>query len=135
MEMQWYWAFATLIGMVMFLMAMGVPVAFTFIITNVVGALLFMGDYSAWAQIVDNSTSMLTRPVPCCGSSTRISLDEASALLGWRPRAQRGALLVKFVILQILRVPIVQHFGRGKRAPQSPHQVLCPVGHHADDSR
>ncbi len=68
MEMEWYWAFTLLVGMVMFLMALGVPVAFTFIITNIIGALLFMGDYSAWTQIVDNSTSMLTRftlgPVP-----------------------------------------------------------------------
>ena len=66
--MEWYWAFATLIGMVMFFMAIGVPVAMTFIITNIIGALIFMGDWSAWTQIVDNSTSLITRftlgPVP-----------------------------------------------------------------------
>ena len=43
MEMEWYWALATLIGMVMFFMAMGVPVALTFITVNVIGALVFMG--------------------------------------------------------------------------------------------
>ena len=32
--MEWYWALATLIGMVVFFMAMGVPVAFTFIIRH-----------------------------------------------------------------------------------------------------
>ena len=66
--MEWYWALATLIGMVMLFMAMGVPVAMTFITTNIIGALIFMGDWAAWTQIVDNSTSLLTRftlgPVP-----------------------------------------------------------------------
>ena len=68
MDMEWYWALATLIGMVMFFMAMGIPVAMTFITANIIGALLFMGDWAAWTQIVDNSTSLLTRftlgPVP-----------------------------------------------------------------------
>lgn len=66
--MEWYWALAILIGMVMFFMAMGVPVALTFITTNIIGALLFMGDIAGWTQIVDNSTSLITRftlgPVP-----------------------------------------------------------------------
>ena len=68
MDMEWYWALAILIGMVMFFMAMGVPVAMTFITANIIGALIFMGDWVAWTQIVDNSTSLLTRftlgPVP-----------------------------------------------------------------------
>ena len=68
MEIEWYWALAILIGMVMFFMAMGIPVAMTFITANIIGALIFMGDWSAWTQIVDNSTSLLTRftlgPVP-----------------------------------------------------------------------
>jgi tripartite ATP-independent transporter DctM subunit len=68
MDMEWYWALAILIGMVMFFMAMGIPVAMTFITANIIGALIFMGDLAAWTQIVDNSTSLLTRftlgPVP-----------------------------------------------------------------------
>ena len=68
MDMEWHWALAILIGMVMFFMAMGVPVAMTFITANIIGALIFMGDWVAWTQIVDNSTSLLTRftlgPVP-----------------------------------------------------------------------
>ena len=68
MEMEWYWALAILIGMVMFFMAMGVPVALTFITVNVIGALVFMGDVAGWTQIVDNSTDLITRftlgPVP-----------------------------------------------------------------------
>ncbi len=66
--MEWYWATATLIGMVMFFMAMGVPVAFTFIITNIIGVLIFYGDTIGWIQIADNSTQLITRftlgPVP-----------------------------------------------------------------------
>ena len=66
--MEWYWALATLIGMVVFFMAMGVPVAFTFIITNIIGVLIFMGTTTGWVQIADNSTQLITRftlgPVP-----------------------------------------------------------------------
>ena len=66
--MEWYWALATLIGMVIFFMALGVPVAFTFIITNIIGVLIFMGTTSGWVQIADNSTQLITRftlgPVP-----------------------------------------------------------------------
>ena len=66
--MEWYWALATLIGMVIFFMAMGVPVAFTFIITNIIGVLIFMGTTTGWVQIADNSTQLITRftlgPVP-----------------------------------------------------------------------
>jgi tripartite ATP-independent transporter DctM subunit len=68
MEMEWYWALATLIGMVMFFMALGVPVALTFITTNIIGVIIFMGDVAGWIQIADNSTSLITRftlgPVP-----------------------------------------------------------------------
>ena len=59
--MAWYWALAILIGMVMLFMAMGVPVALTFITTNIIGALFFMGDIAGWTQIVDNSTALITR--------------------------------------------------------------------------
>ncbi|MEK9683208.1 MAG: TRAP transporter large permease [Rhodospirillaceae bacterium] len=66
--MEWYWALATLIGMVVFFMAMGIPVAFTFILTNIIGVLIFYGDPSGWIQIADNSTQLITRftlgPVP-----------------------------------------------------------------------
>ena len=68
MVMEWYWALGTLIGMVMFFMAMGVPVALTFITTNIIGVVIFMGDIAGWLQIADNSTSLITRftlgPVP-----------------------------------------------------------------------
>ena len=59
MVMEWYWALGTLIGMVMFFMAMGVPVALTFITTNIIGVVIFMGDIAGWLQIADNSTSLI----------------------------------------------------------------------------
>ena len=51
MVMEWYWALGTLIGMVMFFMAMGVPVALTFITTNIIGVVIFMGDIAGWLRI------------------------------------------------------------------------------------
>ncbi len=52
----------------MALMAMGVPVAFAFMIVNLLGALIFIGDVAGLLQVVDNSTALITRfqlaPVP-----------------------------------------------------------------------
>ena len=66
--MEWYLALCVLIGMVVFFMAMGVPVAFTFILTNLIGVMIFYGDPVGWIQIADNSTQLITRftlgPVP-----------------------------------------------------------------------
>ena len=65
--MEWYWAFALLIGMVVSLMAIGVPVAFAFITTNLIGIVIFAGSHGL-IQVVDNSTVLITRftlgPVP-----------------------------------------------------------------------
>ncbi len=66
--MEWYWAFALLVGMVIFLMMSGMPVAITFITTNIVGTLIFIGGLSGLATVVDNSTALITTftlgPVP-----------------------------------------------------------------------
>ncbi|MEX6508676.1 TRAP transporter large permease subunit [Jiella sp. M17.18] len=66
--MAWYDALFLLIGMVIGLMALGVPVAFAFMATNLAGALIFIGGESAILQVVDNSSSLITRfqlaPVP-----------------------------------------------------------------------
>jgi tripartite ATP-independent transporter DctM subunit len=66
--MEWYTAAAVLIGMVMGLMALGVPVALTFMTANLVGTLIFVGSTSGLIQVVDNSTALITRfqlaPVP-----------------------------------------------------------------------
>lgn len=65
--MEWYWAFALLLGMVISFMALGVPVAFSFIMTNFIAVLIFAGS-SGLIQVVDNSTQLISRfvlgPVP-----------------------------------------------------------------------
>ena len=65
--MEWYWAFALLLGMVISFMAIGVPVAFSFIMTNFLAVLIFAGS-SGLIQVVDNSTQLISRfvlgPVP-----------------------------------------------------------------------
>ena len=67
--MEWYWSFAVLLGMIMSMMALGVPVAFAFITTNIIGW-MFYNDWAIVAlyQVVDNSTILITRftlgPVP-----------------------------------------------------------------------
>ena len=66
--MEWYSAFAVLLGMVVFFMAIGVPVAFAFITTNFIGLFIIAGNLSVLGQVVDNSTALITRftlgPVP-----------------------------------------------------------------------
>ncbi len=65
--MEWYWAFALLLGTVISFMALGVPVAFSFIATNFIAIVVFAGT-SGMIQVVDNSTQLITRfilgPVP-----------------------------------------------------------------------
>jgi tripartite ATP-independent transporter DctM subunit len=67
--MEWYESFAMLLGMVVFMMAIGVPVAMAFITTNIIGW-MFFNDWSpeAIVQVVDNATILISRfilgPVP-----------------------------------------------------------------------
>ena len=67
--MEWYWAFAMLLGMIIGMMTIGVPVAIAFLTTNIVGWLYFNEwEPAAIFQVVDNSTILITRftlgPVP-----------------------------------------------------------------------
>ena len=67
--MEWYWAFAFLLGWVICFMALGVPVAFAFIATNFIAVYTFTGfDANALIQVADNSTQLISRftlgPVP-----------------------------------------------------------------------
>ena len=67
--MEWYWAFALLVGAVVVLMMIGIPVALAFLTTNILGWLFFNDwDPVAVFQVVDNSTILITRftlgPVP-----------------------------------------------------------------------
>ena len=66
--MPWYDAFGLMIGLVLVLMALGLPVAFAFIAANIVGAFVFLGGERGIAQLINNSSSALTNfalvPVP-----------------------------------------------------------------------
>ena len=66
--MEWFEAGALLIGSVVFLMAFGFPVAFTFMVTNIVGIFIFAKGWSNLIQIVDNSTDLISTftlsPIP-----------------------------------------------------------------------
>jgi len=68
MFIEWYFALALLISLVVGQMMLGVPVAIAFMTTNLICAYIFMGDTYAFYQVVDNSTSLITRfqlaPVP-----------------------------------------------------------------------
>ncbi len=67
--MEWYWAFALLLGMIVALLALGLPVALAFLTTNILGWLYFNGwNPEAVIQVADNSTILISRftlgPVP-----------------------------------------------------------------------
>lgn len=66
--MGWVEASVLLIGLVLLLMALGFPVAIAFLVTNLVGAWIFIGDYNGVLQVVDNAGASVTRftlvPVP-----------------------------------------------------------------------
>ena len=78
--MEWYWAGALLLGCVMAGMALGIPVAFTFLITNIIGTCVFVigrqDSFSAFIdrfllqvpQVVDNAPQLITSftlsPIP-----------------------------------------------------------------------
>ena len=68
MEMEWYTAGALMLGLVVGLMALSIPVAFAFLIANVVGAMLFMGGIEGIEQLINNATrsvsNFLLIPVP-----------------------------------------------------------------------
>ncbi len=147
MDIEWFWALAILIGMVMTFMAMGIPVAMTFITTNIIGALIFMCDWSAWSQIVDNSTSLLTRftlgPVPMfimmgslffhTGLAIRV-FDGLDVLFGRLPgrlcyltvaggsvfSTLTGSSMANTAMLGALMVPEMQRRGYNRRMSMGP---------------
>ncbi|NQU69395.1 MAG: TRAP transporter large permease subunit [Rhodospirillales bacterium] len=67
--MEWYETLDFLLGMLVFMMAIGVPVAMAFITVNIIGW-MFFNDWStnAIVQVVDNATILISRfilgPVP-----------------------------------------------------------------------
>ena len=66
--MEWFEIGGMMIGLVVGLMALGIPVAFAFLLSNIVGAFLFMGGLAGVEQLINNCTrsvsSFLLVPVP-----------------------------------------------------------------------
>lgn len=66
--MEWYQAGLLLMGSILFFMAIGFPVAVAFLVTNLIGSLVFLGGLAGLTQVIDNSSTMITRfslvPVP-----------------------------------------------------------------------
>ncbi len=66
--MIWYEAGGILIGCVVAGMALGFPVAFTFMVTNIIGIFIFSGGWPVLPQIADNATSLIASftlsPIP-----------------------------------------------------------------------
>ncbi|MDH4192353.1 MAG: TRAP transporter permease, partial [Betaproteobacteria bacterium] len=48
--MEWQWALLLMIGLIVILLALGVPVAFTFLAINFVGAWVFLGGEAGMVQ-------------------------------------------------------------------------------------
>ena len=66
--MAWYEALALLLGAIMFLMALGMPVALAFLAANIIGAWIFMGGERGVGQLLNNGLGELTKyalvPIP-----------------------------------------------------------------------
>ncbi len=66
--MEWYTIGGLLFGLVLFLMAIGVPVAFAFLGASIIGVLLFMGGVNGLNLLAANATSAVTTfslvPIP-----------------------------------------------------------------------
>jgi tripartite ATP-independent transporter DctM subunit len=145
--MEWYEAGALLIGTVVALMALGFPVAFTFMITNIMGIFVFSKGWSNLIQIVDNSTNLITTftlsPIPMfilmgslffhTGLAIRV-FDALDKLLGKIPgrlcyltviggslfSTLTGSTMANTAMLGSLLVPEMQRRGYSKRMSMGP---------------
>jgi len=66
--MEWYLALAVIVGLFLILLAMGMPVAFSFLFVNLVGAVLWWGGEAGLRQLIISISSSVTSfalmPVP-----------------------------------------------------------------------
>ncbi|WP_299815469.1 TRAP transporter large permease [uncultured Roseibium sp.] len=66
--MEWYEALAVLLGSIVFLMAIGMPVALAFLAANIIGAWIFMGGERGVSALLNNGLGALTKfalvPIP-----------------------------------------------------------------------
>lgn len=58
--MSWYVSFSLLIGLVIVSMGIGIPVAFAFLLTNIIGIFLFFGGQSGIDQMIANFSEAIT---------------------------------------------------------------------------
>jgi tripartite ATP-independent transporter DctM subunit len=61
--MNWVWSAVLLFGAAIALMGIGLPVAFAFLLCNLIAVLIYVGDLGHVSQIVLNGTSVLTNAV------------------------------------------------------------------------
>ncbi len=66
--MEWFEALALLLGAIVFLMALGMPIALAFLAANILGAWVFMGGERGVVQLLNNGLGSLTKyalmPIP-----------------------------------------------------------------------
>jgi len=66
--MAWPFALLVLLGLIVFFMALGLPVAIAFLAANIIGVMIFMDGLPGLIQIAENSTGLITTyqlaPVP-----------------------------------------------------------------------
>jgi len=144
--MEWYWAFALLLGMVVGFMALGVPVAFSFLATNFIAVVIFAGT-NGLIQVADNATQLITRftlgPVPMfilmgsvffhTGLAVKV-FDGLDAIFGRLPgrlcyltvaggaifSTLTGSSMANTAMLGSLMVPEMQRRGYNKRMSMGP---------------
>jgi tripartite ATP-independent transporter DctM subunit len=144
---EWYAAGALLLGLIVAMMVLGVPVAITFMATNIVGTLVFIGGMRGLTQAVDNSTALITTfqlvPVPLfilmgalffhSGLAVRV-FDALDKLFGRLPgrlafltvaggatfSTMTGSSMANTAMLGSLMVPEMQRRGYGWRMSLGP---------------
>jgi len=57
---EWYWTLTVIFGAFLFLMALGLPIAFAFLAINVVGTFIFWNGLAGWNQLVLSISDSVT---------------------------------------------------------------------------
>lgn len=145
--MEWYEAGGLLIGSIVFLMAIGFPVAFAFMLTNIMGIFVFSAGWPVMIQIVADSTNLITKftliPIPMfilmgalffyTGLAVRV-FDALDKLLGRIPgrlcyltviggsmfSTLTGSSMANTAMLGSLMVPEMQRRGYSNRMSMGP---------------
>ena len=62
--MPWYASMGLMIGLILSLMALRIPVAFAFLLANVIGVFIFMGGHFGLVQLAANASESLMNYAP-----------------------------------------------------------------------